>query len=127
MSDEAVIKKIVDALEDKLAEMVIADHLDALNAVTEVMINILKTAEYLSPSQAYTRASEVFADAAVAEEAEAAEEAAKAKAKAEAAAKAKQPHVRRVLKIGKIEQYELRQQRVAARAAKQAREQKRKA
>jgi hypothetical protein len=80
------------------------------------MINILKTAEYLSAPQAYQRAAEVFADAAVAEEAEAAEEAAKAKAAAEAKAKARP--ARRVLKMGKLEQYQLRQQRVAQRAAK---------
>jgi hypothetical protein len=117
MTDEVLIKKIVTALEEKLADMAIADHMDVLNALTEMTINILKTAEYLSAPQAYRRAAEVFADAAVAEEAEAAEEA----AKAEAAAKAKQPHVRRVLTMDKLEYYQLRQQRVAQRGAKRAR------
>ena len=115
MTDEVLIKKIVTALEDKLAEMAIADHMDALNALTEVMIKILKTAEFLSPAQAYQRAAAVFSDAAVAEEAEAA---------AEATAKeleAKRRPARRVLKMGKLDQYELRQRRVAQRAARQAR------
>jgi hypothetical protein len=106
MTDEVLIKKIVTALEDKLAEMVIADHLDALNAVTEVMTKILKTAEFLLMPQAYRRAAIVFADAAVAEEAE-----------AKATAKASRP-ARRVLKMSKLEQFQNRQRRVAARAAK---------
>ena len=128
MTDEALIKKIVAALENTLAEIVIAEHTDALNALTEIIIKTLKTVEDLSAPQAYRRAAEVFADAAVAEEAEAAEEAAKAKAKAEAAAKAKRPRpTRRVLKMGKFEMYQLRQHRIVARAAKQAREQKHKA
>jgi hypothetical protein len=81
MSDEVLIKKIVTALEDKLADLAIADHLDALNALTEIMIETLKTVEYLTEREAYKRAAEVFADAAA--EA-AAEEAAEAAAKAEA-------------------------------------------
>jgi hypothetical protein len=114
MSDEVLIKKIVAALENTLAEIVIAEHTDALNALTEIIIKTLKTVEDLSAPQAYRRAAEVFADAAVAEEAEAVEEAAKE-------LEAKRRPGRRVLKMGKIEQYELRQRRVAARVAKRAR------
>jgi hypothetical protein len=113
MSDEALIKKIVVALENTLAEIVIAEHTDALNALTEMMINILKSVEYLSAPQAYRRAAEVFADAAVAEEVEAAEKAAEAAAKAEAK--------RRPKRIGsqkKFDQFQIRQRRVAQRAAK---------
>src|ERR1017187_9467209 len=89
MSDEALIKIIVAALENTLAELVTAEHTtEALNALTEVIVKTLKTAESLSAPQAYRRAAEVFVAAAAAEEAEAAEA---------AAAKAKQPSVRRVL------------------------------
>jgi hypothetical protein len=121
MTDEVLIKKIVTTLEEKLADMAIADHMDVLNALTELMINILKTAEYLSAPQAYRRAAEVFADAAVAEEAEAAEGEAKAKAAAEAKTKARPQPARRVLKMGKLEYHQLRQRRIAGRAAKRAR------
>ena len=111
MSDEALIKKIVIALENTLAEIVIAQHTDALNALTEVMIKTLKTVEFLSAPQAYRRAAEVFADAAIVEEAEAEKEAA-AKAKAEA----KRRPARHVSTVVKFEQYELRQRRIAQRA-----------
>jgi hypothetical protein len=116
MTDEVLIKKIIKALEDSLAEIEIADHMDALNALTAVMIETLKTVEYLSAPQAYRRAAEVFADAAVAEEAEAAEEAAKAKAASEAKTKA-QP-ARRISTQTKSAEFQRRQQRVAQRAAK---------
>jgi endonuclease/exonuclease/phosphatase (EEP) superfamily protein YafD len=116
MTGEAVIKKIVDAFENKLADLAIADHMDVLNALTELMIATLKTAEYLAPAQAYRRASEVFIDAAIAEEAEEAE----AKAKAKAAARAQRP-VRVISTQKKFERFQRRQQLVAARAARQAR------
>jgi hypothetical protein len=108
MSDEVLIKKIVDALENKLAELVIADHMEVLNALTELIITTLKNSEYLSPPQAYRRAAEVFADAAVAEEAEAA-------AKAAAAAEAKR-RPKRISSQKKFEQFQIRQRRVAQRA-----------
>jgi hypothetical protein len=111
MSDEALIKKIVAALENALAEIVIAEHTDALNALTEVMIKTLKTVEYLSAPQAYRRAAEVFADAAIVEEAEV-EKAAKETA-AKAAAK-RSP--KRISTVVKFEQFKKRQARVAQRA-----------
>jgi hypothetical protein len=127
MSNDTLIKTIVTELENKIAKIACADeYFDVLNALTEIIVTTLKKNEQLSAPQAYRRATEVFADAAVAEEeeeaAEAAEEAAKAKAKAEAAAKAKRPRpARRVLKMGKLEYCQLRQRRIAARAAKRVR------
>jgi hypothetical protein len=110
MSDEVLIKKIVTALEDKLADLAIADHMDALNALTEIIIETLKTNEFLSAPEAYQRASEVFKDAAVAEEVEAA---------AEAAAKAKRRrHAAATNAQIKFEQFKKRQQRVAQRQRK---------
>jgi hypothetical protein len=110
MSDEVLIKKIIKALEGCLAEIEIADHMDALNALTAVMIETLKTVEYLSPPEGYRRASEVLKDAAVAEEVEAAAEAA-AKAKRRRYAAATNAQV-------KFEQFKKRQQRVAQRQQK---------
>lgn len=109
MSDEALIKKIITALENTLAEIVIAEHTDALNALTEVMIKTLKTIEFLSAPQAYRRAAEVFADAAIVEEAEAEKEAA-------AKAEAKRRPARHVSTVVKFEQYQKRQRRIAQRA-----------
>jgi hypothetical protein len=113
---EQVIKKIVAALKNKLAELVIADHMDVLNALTELIITTLKNSEYLSAPQAYRRAAEVFADAAFAEEAEAAETAAEEAAKA--AAEAKRRPARRISTQTKSAEFLIRQRRVAQRAAK---------
>jgi hypothetical protein len=111
MSDEAIIKKMVIALENTLAEIVIAQHTDALNALTEVMIKTLKTVEFLSAPQAYRRAAEVFADAAIVEEAEAEKEAKETAAKAAAKRSPK-----RISTVVKFEQLKKRQARVAQRA-----------
>jgi hypothetical protein len=45
MTDEGLIKKIIKALEGSLAEIEIADHMDAFNALTELMITTLKNSE----------------------------------------------------------------------------------
>jgi hypothetical protein len=118
MSDEVMIKKIIKALDGSLAEIEIADHMDALNALnalTAVMIETLKTVEYLTEREAYKRAAEVFANAATAA---AAEEAAKAAAEAEAK---RRRHATATNAQIKFEQFKKRQRRVAQRAAKRDR------
>jgi hypothetical protein len=114
--NDALIKTIVNALENKIAHLACADeYVDVLNALTEIIINTLKENESISTPQAYRRAVDVFADAAMAAEAE--EKQAK---EAAAEAKAKPPAIRRISTQQKYKHYQARQQRVAQRAARKA-------
>jgi hypothetical protein len=54
MSEE-IVQKIIRALEATLADLVIADHIDVLNALTSIIIETLKTNECLTKRVAYER------------------------------------------------------------------------
>jgi len=99
LSDEQNIRKIVAALETTLAELEIAEHTDVLNALTEILIETLKTNEYLTESQAYMRIVACFTSAA-------GKETSRPTSKLPAATK--------------FQKFQMRQQRVAQRAAKAA-------